>query len=57
MSLAYELSVKYNVSRKQRRLTLAIKMRPPEIRQNEATSSEGGLEAKTDVGGEIKNRM
>lgn len=34
------------------KLTLPMKMRPPEIKQNAATSSEGGREAKLEVGGE-----
>lgn len=31
--------------------TLSIKTSPPEIRQNEATSSEGGREGRIELGG------
>lgn len=38
-------------------LALAMKIRPPEIRQNETTSSDGGRAGNSDVGGETYVRM
>jgi hypothetical protein len=34
-----------------------MKIRPPEIRQKDETSSDGGRAPKTEVGGEMKNKI
>jgi hypothetical protein len=48
---------KYHIGEDTNQLTLAMKMRPPETRQKDDTSSDGGREAKTEVGGERKNKI
>ena len=58
MSLACKNGVsKYHIGEDTNQLTLAMKMRPPETRQKDDTSSDGGREAKTEVGGERKNKI
>jgi hypothetical protein len=56
MSLAYHMGQRYVQLFATATPTLPMKIRPPAIRQNEVTSSEGGLEAKVEVGAEMKKR-
>jgi len=38
-------------------LTLSMNVMPPAMRQNAETISEGGLEGRNEVGGEMYKRM
>jgi hypothetical protein len=58
MSLACKMELaEYHIGEDTSQLTLAMKMRPPETRQKDDTSSDGGREAKAEVGGERKNKI